>query len=291
MILTNNAQHLHYYATARASQPKRILIVENDEVNRWFATHLLEQKGYFVSAVTDGQAAIAACAQECFDLILLDLQFQTPDALAIATALRQQETAATTPVPIIAFATESILNKAPCHWKAGINCYLSKPIQTEEFYRRIEAVLKLHTLMPQSEKPAVVFDWEEALARIKGNVEILQDAAQRFFSSSLHLVSAMRRAITKDDPYNLDFAAHRLKGTASNLSAHQIVALAERLELMGSIHNLCGAQAMVTALEQELVRFKAAFESKFPPFPTIPLNPPSPPSQANRQCLTSPADS
>ncbi|MBL8205683.1 MAG: response regulator [Blastocatellia bacterium] len=288
MTLTNNAQQPHHPATGQASQSKRILIVENDEVNRWLATHLLEQKGYFVSAVTDGQAAIAACAQECFDLILLDLQFQMPDGLATATALRQQETATT---PIIAFATEPTLNKVPCHWKAGINCYLSKPIQTEEFYRRIEAVLKLHTLIPQSEKPAVVFDCEEALARIKGNVEILQDAAQRFFSSSLHLVSAMRRAITKDDPYNLDFAAHRLKGTASNLSAHQIVALAERLELMGSIHNLCGAQATVTALEQELARFKAAFESKFPPFPTVSPNPLSPPSQANRQCLTSPADS
>lgn len=268
----NNATYNHTIPNPLPS--KRILVAEEDEVNRWFAARLLEQKGYNVSTVTNGQAALAAFAEESFDLILLDLQMPVMNGLETTSAIRQQESRSKTRVPIIAFTNETVTPQAHRYWKAGIDCYLSKPIHTEEFYRRIEAVLKLNAQESRAEKKPAIFDCEEALARIKGNLEILQSVAEMFFTSSIHLLSAIRRAIAKEDPYNLDFAAHRLKGTASTLSAHQVVALAERLELMGSIRNLSCAQTTLGELEKALAEFKAAYEAKFPPSSSPPSTPP-----------------
>lgn len=274
MSTQEREQANHHRGTTKLSQSKRILVAENDHVNRWLATRLLEQKGYIVNAVTNGEAALDALEKESFDLILLDLQMPLPNGWEATQDFRQQQERQQIRVPIIAFTTEV---GTPCSWQAGIDSYLTKPIRTEEFYRRIEAVLKLHSDGVQTDKSSAVFDYNEALARVNGEVEVLQNTAETFLGRSRHLLSAMRRAITKGDPYNLDFAAHRLKATASNLSAYRIVGLAERVELMGSTHNLTEAQTAVIALEHELEQFRTAFEAAMQAFTTSPPPTPCPP--------------
>ncbi len=239
--------------------PKRVLVAEDDDVNRWLASRLLEQKGYIVSTVTNGQKALSAVAQESFDLIIMDIQMPLMDGLAATYAIRHRERQTGTHVPIIAFTPETGAAKAQRYWQAGMDSYLAKPIHTDEFYRTIEAVLALHSRLSQAAPLPQVFDCEEALRRLGNDVELLQQVTERFFNTAPHLLSAIRRAITKDDPYNLDFAAHRLRGTASNLSAHAVVELAERLELIGSARNMAQAEATLAALEAELERFKVAF--------------------------------
>jgi two-component system, sensor histidine kinase and response regulator len=242
-------------------QPKRVLIVEDDDVNRWLASRLLEQKGYVISTVTNGEAALAILKQESFDLILMDIQMPVMDGISATRAIRQQEQQTGTHIPIIAFTPETGTLKTQRYWQAGMDGHLTKPIHTSEFYRIIEAVLRLHARLLNASPLPSTFDAEEALRRVNYSVELLQQLAERFFNTAPHLVSAMRRAISKDDPYNLDFAAHRLRGAASNLSAHAMVELAERLELIGSVRNMAQAEITLTTLEQELDRFRAAFAS------------------------------
>ena len=248
----------HTNKIINANLPKTVLVVEDDDVNRWLASRLLEQKGYVVSTVTNGQAALAAMEQEYFELILMDIQMPLMDGLSTTRAIRQQERQTGRYVPIIAFTPEIGAEKIQRYWQAGMDSYLAKPIHTDEFYRTIEAVLALHSRLLQAAPLPLAFDGEEVLRRLGNDVEILQQVIERFFNSAPHLLSAIRRAIAKDDPYNLDFAAHRLRGTASNLSAHAVVELAVRLELIGSVRNMSQAQATAVALEEELERFKAA---------------------------------
>lgn len=240
--------------------PKRVLIVEDDDVNRWLASRLLEQKGYVVSSVTNGQAALAAVEQDSFDLILMDIQMPLMDGLAATHAIRHRERTTGTRVPIIAFTPETGAVKAQRYWQAGMDSYLTKPIHTDDFYRTIEAVLTLHARLLQTTQPAT-FQPEEALERLGNDVEMLQQLATRFFSTAPHLMAAMQRAIAKDDPYNLDFAAHRLRGAASNLSAHAVIELAEQLELIACVRNMSQAERTVALLEEEVERFKVAFHT------------------------------
>ncbi len=247
--------------TTDPSRPKHVLVVEDDDVNRWLAARLLEQKGYRVKTVTNGEAALAAVESETFDLILMDIYMPLLDGLAATRIIRQRERHTGTRVPIIAFTSEPGSAQAQHYWQIGMDSYLLKPIHTDEFYRTIEAVLTLHQRLSQATRLPLVFDVEEALHQVGGDFELLQQVAERFFNTAPHLVAAMRRAIAKDDPYNLDFAAHRLRGLASNVSAHAVIELAERLELMGSIRNMSQAQLALTTLEQEVERFRLAFEA------------------------------
>ncbi len=224
----------------------------------------MEQKGYLVSTVTNGTAALAASAQESFALILMDIQMPLLDGLAATHAIRHRERQTGTRVPIIAFTSETTAVKVQRYWQAGMDSYLAKPIHTDEFYRTIEAVLELHARWLRGTSLPPTLDYQEALSRLNDDVEILQQVAERIFRSEPHLVSAMRRAIAKDDPYNLDFAPHRLRGTASHLSAHAVIELAERLELIGSVRNMAQAETTLTTLEEELDCFRAAFAKAMP---------------------------
>ena len=258
----SDKEQLHSDPTSKiinTNPPKTVLVVEDDDVNRWLASRLLEQKGYVVSTVTNGQAALAAIEQESFELILMDIKMPLMDGLSATRAIRQQERQTGMHVPIIAFTPDIGAAKALHYWQAGMDSYLAKPIHTDEFYRTIDAVLALRARLSQTAQLPPVFNCEEALRRQGNNIELLQQVAERFLNTAPHLLSAMRRAIAKGDPYNLDFAAHRLRGTASNLSAHAVVELAERLELIGSVRNMTQAETTLTALEAELERFKMAF--------------------------------
>ena len=238
---------------------KHVLVVEDDDVNRWLASRLLEQKGHRVKTVTNGEAALAILEHESFDLILMDIYMPLLDGLTATRTIRQRERHTGTRVPIIAFTSETGDTKAQYYWQNGMDSYLTKPIHTDEFYRTIEAVLALHQRVSQTTPLPPTFNTEEALHQIGGDFDLLRQVAERFFNTAPHLLSAMRRAIAKDDSYNLDFAAHRLRGLAGNLSAHAVVELAERLELMGSIRNMSQAQLTLSMLEEEIERFRAAF--------------------------------
>ncbi len=258
----NYRQHLvssYTSKTALPSFPKHVLVVEEDDLNRWLVSRLLEPKGYVVTAVTNGPEAIAAAAQGSFDLILMNIYMTCMDGLAATQAIRQRELQTGTYVPIIGMTPETGATKALRYWHAGMDSYLTKPLRTDEFYRTIDAVLALHTRLAQAEQSPPVFNCEEALHRLGNNVELLQQSAARFLTTAPHLLSAMRRAIAKGDPYNLDFAAHRMKDTASNISAHAVVEVAERLELIGSVRNMTHAEATLAIMEAELERFKEAF--------------------------------
>ncbi|MFN7926608.1 MAG: response regulator [Blastocatellia bacterium] len=239
--------------------PRQVLIVAEEETYRGLTASLLEQKDCRVRTVANGYAALGALAQDAVDLILMDLQSPATDGLAAAQALRQQEQQIGSHVPIIALTNETSVEKIHRYWQAGIDGYIAKPIQIETFYRTIEAVMMLQTRLICELDAWPIFDRAAALARVNNSPELLRGVAEMFFSTSQHLLAALRRAASKNDASNLDFAAHRLKGAACNLAACRVVELAERLELMGGIRNLSRAQETVALLETELERFAATY--------------------------------
>lgn len=239
--------------------PQHVLIVEDEEANRWLTASLLEQKGCHVRTAPHGQDALAALTQDTFDLILMDLQMPLMDGLTTTQIIRQQEGKTGLHVPIIVLTADTSTNSIQRCWQAGIDGFLAKPIQIETFYRTIEAVATLHARLSYELEALPVFDHTAALSQAHHSVEALQGAAEMFFSTSQHLLAALRRAAAKNDHANLDFAAHRLKGAASPLVACRIIELAERLELMGSLRNLSEAPATVLRLETELALFKTTY--------------------------------
>lgn len=112
-----------------------ILIIEDNEQNRYLATFLLEQRGYKVASACDGLSGIA-CAKELRpDIILLDIQLPGMDGYAVAQTLRRIDILNDT--PIIAVTSYAMVGDREKCLDAGCNGYIEKPINPETFVSEI----------------------------------------------------------------------------------------------------------------------------------------------------------
>ena len=119
---------------------RNILLIEDNEQNRYLATFLLEKSGYQVISAPDGQEGIAAAKKFLPDLILLDIQLPQMDGHAVARALRKIQSLDNT--PIVAVTSYAMVGDREKCLAAGCNGYVEKPINPETFVAEIESFFK-----------------------------------------------------------------------------------------------------------------------------------------------------
>ncbi len=121
----------------------RILLAEDNPVNQVVATRLLEKQGHEVVAVGNGREAVAAAQTQSFDLALVDLQMPEMDGLQAVALIRQQEENTGNPrLPIIALTAHAMQGDRERCLAAGMDGYITKPINRAEFFAKIESVLQ-----------------------------------------------------------------------------------------------------------------------------------------------------
>lgn len=110
---------------------KKILVVEDDEVNLMIAEHILGKEGYNVQTVNNGEEAIEVVQNHIFDLILMDIEMPIMDGLEATPILRTMQNGKT--IPIIALTAHSIPEKLLEFEMAGMNDYIIKPFDGKKF--------------------------------------------------------------------------------------------------------------------------------------------------------------
>jgi two-component system cell cycle response regulator DivK len=108
-----------------------ILLIEDNEQNRYLTTFLLNGSGHSVTSACDGPSGIALALSQPFDLILLDIQLPGMDGYAVARTLRTE--AATRGTPIVAVTSYAMVGDRESILEAGCDGYLEKPIDPETF--------------------------------------------------------------------------------------------------------------------------------------------------------------
>ncbi|MBZ5673612.1 MAG: response regulator [Acidobacteriia bacterium] len=121
--------------------PSRVLVAEDNMVNQTLARRLLEKRGYEVSVVGDGRAALAAVNSECFDIVLMDIQMPGMDGFEATTAVRLHEQLSGAHIPIVAMTAHAFKGDQDRCLAAGMDAYVSKPIRQQELYATIESLL------------------------------------------------------------------------------------------------------------------------------------------------------
>lgn len=110
---------------------ERILLVEDNPMNRRVAEFLLKSKGYVVYEARDGQEALELAKVHFPDLILMDLQLPGLDGFATARIIK--EDTATQAIPVVAFTAYAMKGDEERAVKAGFDGYITKPIDPDEF--------------------------------------------------------------------------------------------------------------------------------------------------------------
>ena len=114
---------------------RTILLIEDNEQNRYLATFLLEQQGYRVISAPDGRQGIETAQKIVPDLVLLDIQLPAMDGHAVARALRAIDSLHATPV--IAVTSYAMVGDREKCLASGCNGYIEKPINPETFVAEI----------------------------------------------------------------------------------------------------------------------------------------------------------
>ena len=115
----------------------RILVAEDNAVNRLLAVRMLERQGHTVITAVNGAEAVAAHEREPADLILMDVEMPELDGLAAAVQIRQTVSDAQRRVPIVALtAHDTPADRERCA-SAGMDGFLSKPFKPEQLVAAI----------------------------------------------------------------------------------------------------------------------------------------------------------
>ena len=125
----------------------RVLLAEDNAVNKRLAVRLLEKAGHSVLAVGDGEAAVQAWRAHSFDVILMDVHMPELDGIAATQQIRLAENkSGASHTPIIAMTASAMKDDREACLSAGMDAYLSKPICAEELLATLREVTAGYTI-------------------------------------------------------------------------------------------------------------------------------------------------
>ena len=121
----------------KTKQALRVLLVEDNQVNQMLATRMLERRGHMVEVASNGVDAVRLVAESRFDAVLMDVQMPDMDGLEVTRTIRAQEQ---NRVPIIALTAKAMMGDMEKCMEAGMDAYLTKPIDGRQLIAVLERV-------------------------------------------------------------------------------------------------------------------------------------------------------
>jgi CheY-like chemotaxis protein len=243
------------------SRPLKILLAEDHPVNQRLAVAILQRWGHSVTVASNGSKAIQAYNGDQFDLLIMDVQMPEMNGLEATRVIRNLEKETGRRIPIIAMTAHAIKGDREHCLAAGMDGYLSKPINAEELFTTIEALFEEgQALTPTRELPstAPLFNAAKLMDRVGGDRQLLREVVDLFFRDAEPTVEAMGQALTRADCPELMRVSHRLKGALNNLELRAAAELAARLEHMAETNQLAGAHQLIREIVSNLAQARPA---------------------------------
>jgi len=226
----------------------RVLLVDDNELNRQVATELLHEAGLVVDTAENGQVAVERIRHHAYDLVLMDMQMPVMDGIEATLEVREQPDLAG--LPIIAMTANALAEDRERCLAAGMNDHLAKPIEPEILWAKLARWLRPRadarvpgagrsaglrptaSLLPADELPWKLpgLDVELGLSQLMGKQALYLTVLRLFVRDQSSMVATTRRALNSGDFVTAERLAHTLKGTASTVAALPVAAAAGRLE-------------------------------------------------------------
>jgi two-component system, sensor histidine kinase and response regulator len=257
-VVDDNAANRKILPRSRARN--RILLAEDNIVNQKVAVRLLERLNFRVSVVGDGRSAIEAWRDEEFDLILMDCQMPEMDGYEAAREIRRLE-GGTRHIPIVALTAHAIKGADEECRQAGMDDYLTKPIDSNKLDACLERFLP--SIVPEhASLQAPPVDWETLLESFGGDKDFARGLVELFVSSGNEVLATIPEALRKGDYEALRVAAHELKGATANMRASAANDAAAQCEAAAGSLDGSRASALAERLKDEMARTIAYLQLK-----------------------------
>ena len=222
--------------TRRLSSSLSVLLADNNEQQQQLLLGLLKKWGCLVEAVDSVAELLTAFKGGAgVDLILMNENLHDETGFAAAAAIRdreQDEGAERT--PIILLSSQSREDVRSSAQEAGVDAYVGKPVDPGKLFQTLEGMASVDVALADTgpTDAGEVFDGEELLERVDGDVELLQRMTALYIRDYGDLLDRIRKGVAGKDAKEVHDATHTLKGMLGNLSARRGYAIAQELEGM-----------------------------------------------------------
>lgn len=231
----------------------RILVADDNEINQKVLIGLLSKDDHDVHAVSNGQEALDKVKAEKFDLVLMDMEMPVMDGIEATRAIRGLQDSEKCRTPIVAMTANVIKEDIERCKQAGMNEYISKPIDPNKLRAVIGAAVlgegafkpvrratdtvrsdidpNIHSNAADTSPAPDLFD-KEMLGGLKDSlgVEVLDEMMQDLYAKADELIEEIEKAFSEQNYTDLRARAHDLKGMTSNFGLTGISELAAPIE-------------------------------------------------------------
>jgi signal transduction histidine kinase/DNA-binding NarL/FixJ family response regulator len=246
---------------------RRVLLVEDNEVNQDVAIAILESLGCSVTLVDTGLRALERLAVERFDLVFMDCQMPEMDGLAATREIRAAQRVSTTgaPIPIVALTAHALQHDRAQCLDAGMNDYVSKPFGRDEIAQMLDRWAPraassqgaAGSSEPSSRLDEDVLERLRSLAPGKSGDDFERRVFAKFDASSSKLLGQLEAALASDDVAGLGQAAHTLKSSSGQLGARELAQQCAQLEqAVRDHHRRDDLEGLVETISLELAAVK-----------------------------------
>jgi CheY-like chemotaxis protein/HPt (histidine-containing phosphotransfer) domain-containing protein len=218
----------------------RILVVDDDDLNRRMMKVLLGREGYNVDLAANGLEALDAVKYQRYDLVFMDLQMPVMDGVESSRRIRDWEKDASHTF-IVALTASYLPEEGHILYAAGIDNYISKPFEIEHIQRMLRYIHDTRTeasASPAVQMPPIaeiassheLLDVRLGLRRVGGDEAVYKELLNDFLSELPSKLNDFERHFLERDMPTLGRLAHNLKGVAANLGAMRLSECAGKLD-------------------------------------------------------------
>jgi len=247
--------------------PPRILVAEDNQTNQEVVLAMLTRLGCQVDMAGNGVETIKALQTADYDIVLMDCEMPEMDGYEATARIRAPETGVRNPrIPIIAVTADAMVGDRNKCIAAGMNDYLTKPIEPEE----LTAALTKWVVSPgegdpdsstgRSEPVTPVFDEEQLMRRLMGNRALAGKLIAGFLQDAPDKLSRLRGMVDAGDAAGVRAQAHALKGAAATLAADALRDTAMELQTAGASGDLASSATLLPLLENRFEQLKATWK-------------------------------
>ena len=216
----------------------RVLLAEDNSVNRMVARGLLDAAGFAYDEAVNGAEAIAMASSKRYRMVLMDVQMPVVDGLAATRRIRDNPDLRD--LPILAMSASVLPHERQQCLEAGMNDFIAKPISAEQFYEAIQRWTSGAASSPERTErgpqdvqlPAAIagIDMATGLRSMADIQELYVDTLRAFVEKGANRIERLRSAAGSGDLIAAAREAHSLKGMAAQIGATEIPDLAQSLE-------------------------------------------------------------
>lgn len=227
---------------------KKALLVEDNEMNRFIAIQSLEYLGFKTVEAENGLIATEMIQKQNFDLVLMDIQMPVLDGVEATTFIREQLKNKT---PIIALTANAFKHDIDLYLKKGMNDFITKPYDEQDFFRKIEHVLSITNVIPNSEKNEIqnehslkldkpLFDLSLLEKMSRGNDDFVNKMIAVFIDLAIENIQKLEESLANNDMETIKKTAHKIKPSIDQMgikSLKEVIRKVEKYDLQTGSKN------------------------------------------------------